>query len=230
MSRGCSNWGSLPKEAPQKERKLFRQFLGTKPGIVVELLDDSASPYRLRTAEGFEFFVGADEFSSYYKPEGDKTPPKWAPFVTVQSEGLAEAEKMQQVMDFIHQIQDRIRDFDKAREFSRDLVRAVEEHPTDYVAVTGRMAELGWAEDLVDKDLAANVKELPADIRELLKDDRCAVVHFLDISIGGNDPAEAWDAAQKESPAEGSGSDATKKVAPVRKVKMRTWRWTWMGT
>jgi len=184
VKHGCSNWGSSPKEAPTVGaiRRLFLLFLGTKPGIVVELLDDSVSPYKVRTAAGFEFFVGADEFNSYYKPEGGKTPSKWAPFVTSLTEGLVEAEKMRQVMEFILGFQGVFRDFDKARVFSRDLVKAVEEHPTGYVAVKGKMAELGWVEDLVDKGSVAKVNGMTEEVRELIKDDRCAVIHFLDVS------------------------------------------------
>ncbi len=224
MKHGCSNWGSSPKETANQGavQRTFLQFLGTKPGIVVELLDNSVSPYRVRTAAGFEFLVGADEFNTYYKPVGEKTPTKWTPFVTNPTAGLVEAEKMRQVMEFILGFQGVIRDFDKARVFSRDLVQAVEEHPTGDTAVKGKMAELGWVEDLVDEGAVPKVRGLPEEIRELLKDDRCAVLHFLDICGSDQGASEAWDAAQAESQTDGPGAVKPKKSAPVvRKVKMK---------
>ncbi len=65
----------------------FQQFLGSKPGLVVELLDDAGSPYRVRTEEGFEFFVSADDFRDYYRKEVSATPQRWNHLITRPGNG-----------------------------------------------------------------------------------------------------------------------------------------------
>ncbi len=58
----------------------YQQFLGSKPGILVELIDDSSSPFTVRTDTGFEFFVSAEDFRNYYKEKEGPTPFAMASF------------------------------------------------------------------------------------------------------------------------------------------------------
>ncbi len=222
MKHGCQNWGGAPKESPRQERttQRYQQFVGTCPGILVELLDDSASPYRLGTDDGFEFLVGADEFKSYYREVGEKVSARWIPFVTDGEAGLVEVGRMQQVMEVIREFEALFQDFDKARTFSRDLTVALDEAPSAKVdSIRAGMKELGWDAQFVQGEAITRIRKLPDGIRELLKDDRCAWVHFLDLS-GGDAAAAAWDQSQDSSAAPGAKKAVKKNNATVRRTNM----------
>ncbi|MEW6349573.1 MAG: hypothetical protein AB1646_10965 [Thermodesulfobacteriota bacterium] len=199
----------------------YQQFIGTCPGIVVELLDDSVSPYRVGTDSGFEFLVGADEFKAYYRREAEPTPAKWIPFLTDREAGLVEVGKMRQVMDVVWGFEPQFQDYDKARAFCRDLTTVLDASPSETVeAIRAKMKELGWDDRLVQGDAITKIRKLPGETRELLKDDRCAWVHFLETTVGDS-AAAAWDQSQDGSSAPGPKKAVKKNNAKVRRTNMK---------
>lgn len=102
--------------------RLYEQFLGAKPGILVELLDDTGSPYRVRNADGFEFFVSADDFRNYYRKQGDRTPGAWNHLLTDVDNGFVDSLKMAEAMRIVESFEPIFQDFDKARSFVRDAL------------------------------------------------------------------------------------------------------------
>jgi hypothetical protein len=168
----------------------FQQFLGSTPGLVVELLDDTGSPYRVRTEDGFEFFVTADDFRDYYRKEHAATPQRWNHLVTDPQTGLIDCQRMADVMSTIALFVDAFQDYDKARAFARDAIRTSREHPgTDLAVLRKELETQGWDTTLTqDKDLRDLVDGREA-IQELLLNDTCAVLDLPYVSLAGDNGA-----------------------------------------
>lgn len=101
---------------------LYEQFLGSAPGSCVELVDNSKSPYRVRTPDGFEFLISSEDFLRFYRQIGGRVPDMWRPFVTDQEKGLVDSIKMAKVLKAIQPFEKIFQDFSKARNFLRDAV------------------------------------------------------------------------------------------------------------
>jgi hypothetical protein len=102
--------------------KKKQQFLGSKPGSSIELVDDEKSPFRVRTEEGFEFLVSSEDFRNYYEQEGSPTPAKWKLFVTDKNRGLIETRLAGEAVNVINIFKSAFQDFTKARLFLRELL------------------------------------------------------------------------------------------------------------
>ncbi len=157
----------------------YQQFLGSKPGIVVELIDDSSSPYRVRDEDGFEFSVAAEDFRNYYRLEGNPTPTRWKHLVTDPESGLVDSRKMGQVMDLIRSFEGAFQDFAKARNFVRDaLKRMVGISHVEAGLVRSWIEESGGdPTDLTDRNLELLADASP-DVRNLLMSDSCAEIQL----------------------------------------------------
>ncbi len=168
----------------------FQQFLGSKPGLVVELLDDTGSPYRVLTEEGFEFFVSADDFRDYYRKEISTTPQRWSHLITDPSTGAVDCVLMAEVMDVIHVFVEAFQDYDKARAFTRDAVRILKDDPaTEVLSLRTQLAAHGWEESLTnDKDLKILFTARDA-IKNLLLSDSCAVLDLPYVSLEADNGA-----------------------------------------
>jgi hypothetical protein len=165
--------------------KRFQQFLGTNPGIIVELLNDDASPFRVRTEGGFEFSIRAEDFKSYYKEAGTETPPKWKHLITDPEEGTVRSEKMTMVMDAIRPFEEKLRDFDRARDLVRDILSGMKRSSSaDPEEIRSRLAEKGWDPAVPSDAELKRLREIPDDVRDLLLGDTCAVIPFLDAGVG----------------------------------------------
>ena len=168
--------------------RLYQQFLGSNPGILVELIDDSTSPYRVRTEDGFEFTIGSDDFRNYYRIEGEPTPMEWKHLITDHEKGLVDSRKNAKVMDIIRTFEAVFQDVHKARTFVRDALKILEEVPR------GGSSEL-WSRlgefhpncaELRERDLDA-LAEVDQDIRALLLSETCAVI---ELPTGNRDDSE----------------------------------------
>ncbi len=161
---------------------LYEQFLGSKPGIVVELVDDSASPFLVRTGAGFEFFVSAEDFRNYYREKAGPTPSRWRPFVTDPQAGMVDSRKMALVMDIIHSFEETLQDFEKARAVVRQLAKALEDNPAAGPdELLRKLGESGWDPNgLTEHDVKRLIKA-PPGVRELLRSDDCAEVQGADL-------------------------------------------------
>ena len=103
----------------------YQQFLGSDPGMIVELVDDSVSPYLVRTDDGFEFCISAEDFKDYYRKEGSPTPQRWAHLVTDPDSGSVDSRKMAEVMDILHSFEEVLQDFDKSRALVREALKVL---------------------------------------------------------------------------------------------------------
>jgi len=138
---------------------LYEQFLGSKPGIVVELVDDSASPFLVRTAAGFEFFVSAEDFRNYYREKSSRPLPVGALLSRTckRNGGLPENGL---VMEIIHSFEETLQDFEKARSVVRQLAKALEDNPAAHPdELFRKLAESGGdREGLTEQDVKRLVK------------------------------------------------------------------------
>jgi hypothetical protein len=155
----------------------FQQFLGTAPGIVVELVNDTTSPYRLRTEDGFEFSISADDFRNYYRPVGMPTPDRWSHLITDEERGVVESGKISEVMSVIHASEESFQDFERARAFLRDAAILIDqETPASKDKIRLELEKKGWKMEAAASEDVERLMKLPEDIRRLLKSDTCAVI------------------------------------------------------
>jgi len=155
---------------------LYEQFLGSEPGICVELVDNSKSPYRVRTLDGFEFHVSAEDFRRFYRERSSPVPDAWRPFVTDQTKGLVDANKMAKVMEALQPFEKVFRNFSRARYFVRDFItltqhgdgikddslkNLMEKYSGSYICLDDLKHELD------------RLKTLDRGIRTLLTDESC---------------------------------------------------------
>ena len=168
--------------------RLYRQFLGSKPGALVELLDDSSSPFLVRGPDGFEYSISADDFRNYYKPDGAPTPREWDHLITDPDNGIIDAGLMAQAMDIIHSFEDSTRNFFKARSFVREVLGIIDKDKKANIdQVLARFEESGKPSiNLSDKDFKT-LRNLPEDLRNILLSDTCASIQFLDLHTGFQD-------------------------------------------
>jgi hypothetical protein len=154
----------------------FRQFLGSKPGMAVELVDDSASPFRVRTDDGFEFLVSADDFNTFFKPEESPTPDKWKPFITDGDNQTVDCLLLSEAMDVIRLFEQAFQDYDKARALVRDALAA---EGSGSASDLSRLRELLGTYGLENSPVSdSDLKRLcsvPTEVRDLLKSPSFAV-------------------------------------------------------
>lgn len=160
----------------------YQQFLGTKPGIFVELIDDSSSPYLVKSEDGFEFTISAEDFKNYYRKEGDGTPQRWNHLITDLERGMVDSGRMAQVLEIVHSFSASLGDYDKARALLRDAVGLLTDRtPPHAKDLRARLSDLGWdAEKFSDRELIG-LQEIPEEVRTLLLSDACAVIPFVDV-------------------------------------------------
>ncbi|GEM_PF-110268 len=212
--------------------RLYRQFLGSKPGGLVELVDDSSSPYLVKGPEGFEYSISADDFRNYYKPDGAATPRKWDHLITEPDSGLIDARLMEQAIDIIHSFEDSARDFFKAGSFVRDVLLIIgKDTKLDADQVRARLEESGKPSASVSEKDLKTLGNLSEDLRNVLSSDACASMQFIDLHTGfddqqgpnapragSGDPAQA---GRKTSKGKASGKKADKKTrAGMKNVEL----------
>jgi len=189
----------------------YQQFLGTKPGTVIELVDSTNSPYLVSTSDGFQFSISAEDFRNYYRPEGNSTPFQWSPFITDPTTGLVESGKMAAVVETVHKVEDIFEDYERARKFLRDAVAILQrENPVDRRQLAEQLQLLGWPQDVVSEKLFEVVRKIPPDIRELLASETCGVVE-----LPTGNPGEPI--ARADGPMAASGGEAPKKPVQAKK-------------
>jgi hypothetical protein len=160
--------------------ELYEQFFGSNPGMIVELVNDSESPYLARTQDGFDFLVSADDFKNFYRKVGADTPERWRRLVTDQATGLADSAKLAKVMEILAPLYDIFRDFDKARSFLREAVSAVNaDGGKDIAAARAGLTERGWNGDALTQGFFSRLAELSEDVKQLILGHTCAVVPFF---------------------------------------------------
>lgn len=200
--------------------KLYQQFLGARPGIVVELIDDSASPCTVRTDEGFEFSISAEDFGNYYRLVGSPTPNKWAHLITDSESGFVDSGRMARVMGIISFFEDAFQDFGKARAFVRDAMRVVEEDSATDVNKLKSWLQESYSHVTVSDDDLKRLINVEDDVRALLQGEECAVLH---LPTGANDPEDNFGEATGEpgQTVKKPVKSAQKTAAKPRRVEMK---------
>lgn len=160
----------------------YRQFLGSKPGIVVELIDGTSSPYRVRTEQGFEYYISAEDFRTYYRTESEPTHAKWKPLITDPKQGMVNSRDMAEVMEVVHFFEEAFRDFEKARAFVRDALELLTKHPKQTAEeISPDLAERGWDPAVLTRERVQRLAHLRPEIRNLLLDDSVSVLQWLEL-------------------------------------------------
>lgn len=161
----------------------YQQFLGSVPGMKVELVSDESSPYLVRTEDGLEYHVSAEDFKTYYKKVDEPTPPAWRHLLTDKQSGTVDSVLMGRVMREVTDLMNVFRDFDRAREFAREALTLLkdEEFAGDVRSVRDRLVERGWTEESLTEEVIERLKRLDPETANLLMDPECGVIPFLDI-------------------------------------------------
>jgi hypothetical protein len=162
----------------------YQQFLGSSPGLIVELLDQSSSPYRVRTDDGFQFFVSAEDFRNYYKQPGVPTPERWRHLITDPTTEMADSGKMAEVLSVVQLFLEGFQDYEKARFFVRDALRALEDDPTlNEASLRERLAQSGWDTSTIEDRHLETLGGLSQGVRALLMGDSCGVIQTGGFSL-----------------------------------------------
>ncbi|MEW6532442.1 MAG: hypothetical protein AB1473_16545 [Thermodesulfobacteriota bacterium] len=196
----------------------YRQFLGSKPGIVVELIDATSSPYRVRTEQGFEYYISAEDFRTYYRLENEPTPARWKPLITDPKQGMVNSRDMAEVMEVVHLFGEAFRDFEKARAFVRDALDLMTKHPKQTAEqISPELAERGWDPAVLTRERFQRLAHLRPEIRNLLLDDSVAVLQWLDLpeepARGKEEPGVKAERGSGTAPRPKPGRAPAKKAA-----------------
>jgi hypothetical protein len=181
----------------------YQQFLGNRLGIVVELIEDSGSPYRVRTEDAFEFSVGAEDFRSYYRKLGEPTPRRWDYLITDPDTGFVDSRTVAKVMELIHLFQSVFQDFQKARSVVGDLLREIADNPEHWPErLQAQLKESGsWSDELIDECLA-RLTSLGERERHLLLSNSFAVIQWPALNNENGSPVKASEEVFQTSRAE----------------------------
>lgn len=196
---------------------LYEQFLGSTPGIRVELVDDSKSPYLVKTLDGFEFLISAEDFRHFYKEAGTPTPDVWHPFFTDPAQGFVDANKMTKVMEAMQPFEKIFQNFPRARSFVRDALMLTQK---------GSDARDNSIKDLVEKYTRASVNlgdvkrevdklnGIDSEIKALLIDE--SRLNFS-IGIGHIDKPAVKRVPESEAPHSVTSSETIRKRQPAHR-------------
>lgn len=198
----------------------YQQFLGSRPGIVVELIDDSASPYLVRTLDGFSFRIAAEDFRTYYRNEGSRTPKRWAPLVSDPETGTVDSRRITEVMEAIKPFQEVFKDFGKARTFVREALSiAGETGRPDVNRLSLLVEESGISLDALEDRWVERLVGLPEAVKDLLLSESCAE---FQLPTGGEEEDVPSLPNGPESADPGAAQKSTKKKPPKpRRERMK---------
>ncbi|MDA8407391.1 MAG: hypothetical protein M0T73_11125 [Deltaproteobacteria bacterium] len=159
--------------------KKFLQFLGSKPGNVVELINGEKSPFKVRTEDGFEFWLSSEDFKNYYKELGAPSPDKWKLFVTDESGAMVETPVAREAVDIINSLKVAFQDFTKARHFLKGVYKELSvETKADIHAIRELLRKSAkFPEAISDKNIH-DIIQLSSLAKDLLKGDVFAVLDW----------------------------------------------------
>ena len=164
----------------------YQQFLGSKPGLIIEIVDDSNSPFLVRSEEGFEFRLAADDFRNYYKKEQSPTPPEWGHLITNEKTGLVDCVLMAEVMEVIHSFEPIYQDFDKARAFVREAIKFMRDRPENSLATLREwIAGSAWQDVKLSDDDLRRMLDIRKEIYPCLISELCAAGRFPFLQSSG---------------------------------------------
>jgi hypothetical protein len=157
----------------------YEQFLGSRPGLIVQLVDSGTSPYTLRTSDGFEFIVSADDFNNFYRLRGEKNPARWEKLVTDDSTGLIDTQIIAPLIELVHHFEIAYNDFSKARYFLRWTMKKIMEGSGDFVTLARKkLARDSRSPELISDDDLKRLLQIDEKQKELLLSATCAVISW----------------------------------------------------
>lgn len=185
----------------------YEQFLGSCPGLIVELVESKTSPYVIRTADGFEFIVGSEDFNNFYRPLGDKAPSRWAHLITDTETGLINTNIVAPIMDLIHSFECAFYDFHKARSFLRWSAKRIVANDNQFVRhARERLEKEARAPELISDESLQELLALDSRILTLLASETCAQILWpvgkpsdMDETVAENEPRLAHEKRGKAS-------------------------------
>ena len=198
--------------------KKYRQFLGTKPGTTVEVVDDSKSPHRVRTESGFEFMINSEDFSSFFKESGSQTPERWRHSITDTESGFVESRVMSEVMSIIGVLESLCQDYNKARNLAREAAKIVLASSGDsYHDLVCWVRDSGLDQQAINDKYLKRVCGAGPKILGLLADETCATTQWT------THVDEKYHQEKEETPTAKSGINQSsnpdaKKPSKARKV------------
>ncbi len=149
---------------------IYRQFLGSKPGNLVEVVDASSSPVKVRTRDNFEYQVSAEDFRNYYREEDSDVSEKWFRFLTDADSGLINSELMSDVIEVIRNFQELAGGFDRARSFLKNFAVSMLEHGRDMDKTCNELIEMGWNPLLCSENNPEKLAGIQDQVIKLLAD------------------------------------------------------------
>jgi hypothetical protein len=193
----------------------------------VELINDSSSPYTVRSESGFEFYVGAEDFRTFYQEEGTPIPKRWAAFITDPELGLCESGKMVEVIQTVRRFESRTRDYDDARAMARAAIRIVRaDRNISRSEFSRKLALEGYPPDEVTQADFNAIKGLSEEIAELIESETCAEIPLFDWETELDPPDEALGPEVEKAPsvlgdARPSVKEAKAKAGAVKRGGMK---------
>lgn len=155
--------------------KKYEQFLGSNPGLVVDLIDSGNSPYSLKTVDGFEFVVSSDDFNNFYRLLGDGPPSRWKNLVTDASTGMVDTTVVGPLITMIRNFQSAFADYPKARSFLRWCMGELGKDDKSFLVTTRKKLE----EDARHPDFVSD-----EDLKKLVRLDQLQKNLLADNSFG----------------------------------------------
>ncbi len=199
----------------------YQQFLGSKPGLIVEIVDDSSSPFLVRTEEGFEFRLAADDFRNYYRKEQSPTPPEWGHLITNENTGLVDCVLMAEVMELIHSFESIYQDFDKARAFVRQAVKFMQSRSENSLATLREwLAGSAWQDVKLSDDDLRRILDIRKETYACYVSESCAAGRFPFLQSSGFTGVPADEEVMRKTRKAG-GSAAGKKSQGAKTVQAR---------
>lgn len=184
----------------------YQQFIGSNPGLLVELIEGEKSPFKVRTKEGFEFWLSSDDFRNYYKIEDSATPEKWGIFVTDRTLGVVETCVAREVVDLVNRFKGAFQDFMKARHFLRDVIKNKGDlTEADRPAIRSLLKRSArFSEVISDEDIRV-LLQLSPRARDLLASLDFAVLdwplnHSVDLTTNNEKTEKPKKEAQRKAP------------------------------
>jgi len=186
----------------------YQQFLGSKPGLIVEIVDDSNSPFLVRTEEGFEFHVAAEDFRNYYKKEQSATPAEWGHLITDEKAELVDCVTMAEVMEIIHSFEPLFEDFDKTRAFVREIIKIMQDRSENNLETLREwINSSAWNSTKIQDQNLRRLLDLRKEIYPCLISNLCAAGRFPFLQnkefSGGAGDEELGGKTRKTRPAAG---------------------------
>lgn len=159
--------------------KKYEQFLGSTPGLIVEMISEDKSPFKVKTESGFEFWLSSEDFTNYYREIGSPTPEKWKVFLTEPASGQIEASVAKEAVDLVKLFNEAFQDFCQTRLFLNTLFKTnVTNNEPTILKIREAIRNGSNSHDIVSDKVLEKVFQLSSRARDLLANDEFAILNW----------------------------------------------------